>query len=800
MVEAILGMIGTLLYPLFSVIFLVINLLQNVFYSFAGLGTVYYGDTNGGGGGTSGGAGFTEITGDNDGGETSTGLIYYLLNSSIVKNILISITILALFLLVIFTTLAFIKTIYAEKPKSWKGILANAIKGLTNFIVLPVCCLLGVWVGNIILQAVNGATSPDGSLYLDRKLFVSCAYSANTYRVNTFTADDANLFGVKKCDEAYDDIMATIEAYGGAKEFGNIKVEKGKDSSYYADVVDKLYGYDVIPIHNYITVGIGITSHHGYYQLWNINYLFLVVGGVFMLTVLINLTYGMIKRMFILLMLFVISPAVCAMYPLDEGSAVKSWSGDVKKNILSAYAAVAGMNLFFSFMPIIEKINLSAFGIVGAYAADWLFVSDILQLIILICGLFCVQDFTSTIAGYFTGGANAANDGKSLRGDAKGAIQKQTKAVGSFVGTMNNARKVAQVGGFGAGLGSLVNSAWGSSQKQLGLDWGLKESGEKAVEDYRKKYNDNLDKDKAKRDTTFTTTMGDYADTRVESAVNAENARRKKAGLEELGGSELTGFKIRVLDKAGDRYEKIKDEDGKISADDFVKGRVHSKKDAATTLQEAVQLGGLDAKAQQLMAEKIALEYNTHRGAGEKVMNAEDVIKEMSKLATSQAATEARASAYTGLTQKSKEYETKTSELTAEDTVKALRVKELGVDVVKAKAQETNAGGLTDEALKYQDLLASYNKVQDKDLVKTELSDAVKMYEDTMRGVAETLNKSLKAAFNQTADLIKNALNQGIDPKKISDAIQEGVSSGGKDDKKQMQEIAKLLQKLISDK
>ena len=35
MVDAVLGLIGTLLYPLFSIIFVVLSLMQNVFYSFA---------------------------------------------------------------------------------------------------------------------------------------------------------------------------------------------------------------------------------------------------------------------------------------------------------------------------------------------------------------------------------------------------------------------------------------------------------------------------------------------------------------------------------------------------------------------------------------------------------------------------------------------------------------------------------------------------------------------------------------------------------------------------------------------
>ena len=440
MVDAILGLIGTLLYPLFSIVFVIISLLQRLFYSFAGIGDdIQYGSLYSGSGeanakGDLNGMGYIPITGSkSDGGRTTTGIVYFILNSNIVKNIFISIAILALFLIIIFSTLAALKSIYSEKPKSWKDIATNAIKGLFSFIILPVCCLLGVWVGNIILQAVAGATAQGGTIYLDRQLFLSCAYNANTYRINSFT----NLPGDKaKQDEAYDSIKATIEYYGLTEAYGgevdatndegetikNLKsLKRGQDSEYYARIVDQMYGLDRIPIHNWITVGVGA----GYYQLWNINYLLLIVGGVFMMYVLINVTYGMVKRLFILMMLFVISPAICAMYPLDEGNAVKSWTGDVKKNILSAYGAVAGMNLFFSFAPVIKNINFTLTGV--AALSDIFFVSDIIQLILLICGLFCVNEFISMISGYF-GAGNAFTDGKSLRGSATGALKKYGKA------------------------------------------------------------------------------------------------------------------------------------------------------------------------------------------------------------------------------------------------------------------------------------------------------------------------------------------------------------------------------------
>lgn len=435
MVEAILGIIGSLLYPLFSILFLFLDILQDLFYSFAGIGTVYYGS---GGAHTGVGSGST-ITGDAPTGtENDTGLLYYLFNSQIVKNILISMMILALFLLIIFTTLAFIKTIYAEKPKSWKDILSSAVKGLVNFIVLPVCCLLGVWVGNIILQAVNGATSTGGATRLSRKLFICVSYNANKYRGKKAKNDGGAL------------INETLESNSWLKdEIGIQSVESGQSNEYYAEIVDQMFASMSKKGEN-----LGITWQWDpvskFYRLYDINYIMLIIGGVFMMYVMINVTYGMIKRLFILLMLFVISPALCALYPLDDGNAVKSWTGDVKKNILSAYGAVAGMNLLFSFLPIVQNIKIS-FG----WAADTFFINNLVQLILMVCALFCMNDFISMITGYI-GAGNAFSDGKSLRSSAKGALKKYGKpaakmTVGSFVRGVNSQKNG---GGFWRGVGS----------------------------------------------------------------------------------------------------------------------------------------------------------------------------------------------------------------------------------------------------------------------------------------------------------------------------------------------------------
>ena len=85
MIDALLGVVGGLIYPLFSIIFILVDVVQAIFRTFAGVGSAGYGDTL---------WDITNITSGNTGAENDTGLVYYLLNTPLVKNDTINNTIL----------------------------------------------------------------------------------------------------------------------------------------------------------------------------------------------------------------------------------------------------------------------------------------------------------------------------------------------------------------------------------------------------------------------------------------------------------------------------------------------------------------------------------------------------------------------------------------------------------------------------------------------------------------------------------------------------------------------------------
>ncbi len=448
--EWILGVLGSLLFSLFSIIFEVIDMIQGIFQAFAGTGTVYI-DGN-------------VVGSGNTGDLYDTGIIYYFLQSDLVRNMFLSILYLAIILLVVFTVMAVLRNMYQPQPKRWQEIIGSAIKGLGLFIFVPACSLLGVWLGNILLVAIDGATSnSDYQTTISRRLFLSSAYTANHIRADATGVDWETYSSVAAlCDRC----NVEIRAFPGGENSGEID----PDYEYYAGLVDDCFATGIPSI-------VANWDVSPWYNLMNINYLLLAAGGIFILYVLGAITFGMVKRLFMLVILFIVSPAVCAMYPIDEGNAYKSWAGEFKKNILSAYGAVAGMNLFFAVAPLIEMISIPDIG------DAW----GLLPLALTVAGLYVVKDIINLISG-FAGGGNAYSDGAGLmssvnsrRKQAVGVVNKGSKAIAGGFGkaiSRADAAKAAgnsAVGAFFASAGSslLKTTAGGLSAltgKATGID------------------------------------------------------------------------------------------------------------------------------------------------------------------------------------------------------------------------------------------------------------------------------------------------------------------------------------------
>lgn len=97
-----------------------------------------------------------------------------------------------------------------------------------------------------------------------------------------------------------------------------------------------------------------------YYDLGlsNFSYIIYIIAGSYFCYALLVTAIGLIKRLFMVTTLFIISPPVCALYPMDEGQALGRWRKAFVSEVTSAYAVIVVMNIFLSLLPLFTSIEV----------------------------------------------------------------------------------------------------------------------------------------------------------------------------------------------------------------------------------------------------------------------------------------------------------------------------------------------------------------------------------------------------------------------------------------------------------
>ena len=550
------GVIGSLFYGLTSIILHLLDWLQTIFRSLAGLGPI-------------------KIAGEvinADDSEVRYDIVYYLLGTDIVIDIFVSMLAFSLVLLVITTVISLIRNSYADKPKAISGIIGNAFKGLLGFLLVPIACIAGLMFGNVLLDFVDSATAGGNATQMSGTIFLSSSYNANKLRQDN----------VKDCREALWILIdeTNFEEYDGVKKYLPADISRKvsmnnvvpEDFPILADLLDDAFtGGHIKRTDNgkVLTCYNGAQVMYGY-KLLSINYLVLVVGGIMLLFVFFKMSWGLIGRLFKLVLDFVLIPVVLAMMPYDEGSAVKSWKGDFVKNVLLAYGTVGVLNLYYSILPLLDNIALTNTAINNG------FFNFIFKLMLQIIGLFSAEGLIKTISGWFGTGdlvSEGANTWKTVKDGYKKITDQATgntkKVVGAFGGIVGGAKA-------GSGFGK-VTSAFGGALSGAGLTKGLENVN------VRKMWTDGT---KAGKGVATDGLFGSYDD---------EVTNRRKAGKA-------------VMDKYGAFIDERKVL-GVTDEDDQKKDYAESQSfnEIASNLNEEVSIGSQTMKiseAQQLLKDK----------------------------------------------------------------------------------------------------------------------------------------------------------------------------------------------------
>ena len=421
-------------------------------------------------------------------------LVSYFMNaifsgdSPVLANVFWSMIILGALMLIITTFIAVIKSEYTAtdaKSASKGKIIGNAFKAIASFAIVPIVCFFGIFICNVILQAVDkitaNPTSLDGEYVAKFKpSSVTSGIFNDKHETGQQTYYHYSFFGYKvpSTNTPISGIIFRTAAYNANRArsdghfyevmLGNDKVNAGgvfniknaiDDASkdYNTNIIDEAFAncyrltakqqIDREPFKNGhmfpLTLNAGVMIYENilinegyeyfdknnvalvwyYYDLWSFDLIVAIGSLVVVFMSFIHILLGLIKRIFELVLLFLISAPMASLMPLDGGNALKKWREKFISKAIGVYGPVVGMNIFFIILGVLQSLKLTGIDI----------IDRVVYLLFVIAGLTMVKDFTAMLSE-LVGGEDTMKAGADKA--------KEVGAMAKNVGT-----KVAAFGG-----------------------------------------------------------------------------------------------------------------------------------------------------------------------------------------------------------------------------------------------------------------------------------------------------------------------------------------------------------------
>lgn len=407
--------------------------------------------------------------------------ILQLITHRVVINLFISLFVVAIGLMIVSTIIQMIRQEYTtEGAKNSKGeILGKAVKAFSNMIVVPVAVVIGILLSNTILRLLDKATS-GSSQSIGATVFISAAYDANFMRsashgsTNLIDMSDSwfnvdlgkVMYGDTFVSSAYteedqpvsDDWMDSQYSNGGTIGYAGITCADLADQIDYAfkdfsDIEDsRLTNTALIPYFDYKEMDLV----GKYYNMGKINYIIYIAGEVMCAWIMLNVTLGMIMRMYNAALYFIILPPILAISPIKD--AYGSWRQKFVGNVLGAYGPIVGINLFFAVFPVVQEIEVFQPG----YGTSSMY-NSLLQMLFAIVGLLMVKKFVGSVAGMI-GADDALAAGEGISKQVAGGVAKVGMAA---MGAGAIAGKALKIGARGArSIGDSIASSRKKDENQ----------------------------------------------------------------------------------------------------------------------------------------------------------------------------------------------------------------------------------------------------------------------------------------------------------------------------------------------
>lgn len=362
---------------------------------------------------------------------------------------------------------------YDSQKSQPNAILKNGVKALFTMAITPVVVLFGLYLSEIVLKTLDQITNSSTSLKIENvfekeaipnikglevsvnetyyasydmflvtewtntstfsgMMFDIVASSCNRVRNNDYTAtktisnenwDNCGIFYANTDYEIQEKVASQIDfAFANCLTLQSPQRIDLLEESTYVIASTLSYGPSasfsagLINVQCFSKFNVGLVWY--YYNLWAFNYLLGFLGIISCLVLLGNIVFGLMKRLFLCICLFLVNSPVIAITPLDEGNGFKEWRKIFVSYLIVAFGAVIGVNLFFLILPFLQNIQ---------FFEDTI-LNKILNMLIIVCGLVLIKKLIAMLSS-FVGANNLENEGGTTKKTAGGIATKSLKTM-----------------------------------------------------------------------------------------------------------------------------------------------------------------------------------------------------------------------------------------------------------------------------------------------------------------------------------------------------------------------------------
>ena len=498
-----------------------------------------------------------------------------------VLDVFFACAIVGIFLLMITTIFQIVKVEYTTEGanNSKTTILNKSFKALVNMLMVPIMVVLGVFIGNQVLELIDTATGGGENARISGCLWVTSASTAMLKEKGTLAT------ALEKVGADFDDGTNAGELIGAGV---SLAITEG-----FTVGLREIFPSDKKSLMESVTLGdptnrdfveqcfmsgglkySNLNDVVEYYNPFEVNYLVLIFAGCLILKALFNCCFGMIDRLYRCTALFIVMPLAVGMAPVKDN--LGSWRSSFISKALSAYGIIISMNIFFTIINVMLQIDITFTGDFKALPFPNSFMVGLVKSLMVIVGCQMITKLAGDMGSYF-GGGNAEADGAGLAKEATAGLQKAAVVGGSIaMGAGGLALKAAKgAGGLAGKLGSAIgksklgqsvaNSGFGKGVAKVGkgVGKGIK-SGVNAINPLN--WGKNIAKAKsnaANADLDDFMKKGNISDDSLDSYTDAKNKVQRQQEVEkrtreddDLARKEIAEAKAIVGSRTATRAEK----------------------------------------------------------------------------------------------------------------------------------------------------------------------------------------------------------------------------------------------------